>query len=303
MSTADGYTDAPWDTLGALPPDAETVEVVLDTPTLDDPGHTTTITVPRGHDLDPGDEDGPARALATLPERLEGAAHEALVDYRDRDAVNGLVQDVRGRVLTAVRQEYAVHLAGRTAALLRRDGGASRPTSTDVAAELRFLADAENVLGGLADSLKAGADEARSIAGDVILDVDPDRELGTATVKVGVPGGTLKATRSQSTKVEARGDEIVDVVVSMLVGNLEQHSPPPGEVKAHAAGAREGIAAVLALCSAPSWKTTALDDLARRLEAAGEDALAIRLSHAYGRVASGKSSTKLVVEPAKGAKA
>ena len=233
--------------------------------------------------------------LDTLPMRIEASTREALVDYRDRDAVDGLVQDVRLRVLTAVRVQYAEHRQVRPGF-----GMPGKPNATEVAAELRFLADAENVLGGLATSLKAGADEARVIAGHVILDVEPEREIGTASVSVGLPGGsTLKATRSQASKVEVRQDQIVDVLVAKLVGEYRPlDNATVDERTGYARGGREAVAALLELVGPLSWKSTALDDLCRRLEGAGEDDLAIRLGHAYGRVSTGNPSTKLeVVEP------
>lgn len=238
----------------------------------------------------------------TLPATFGLAARESL-DYRDRDAVTGLVQDVRGRVLEAVRATYNGLLDARKATV-----GDAAVFRTDVAAELAWLADATNVLGGLADSLKAGADEARKIAGDVVLDVAPDREHGTATVTVGTPGGgRLKATRTQASKVDVREAEVVDVIVANLVGEAARAGE--GRVlylEGLAAGARAMHVATTGLVSPLSWKSTALDAMVTRLEGVDEYGLAIRLVHAYGRVSTGNPSTKLEhVEdkPAKAAKA
>lgn len=229
----------------------------------------------------------------SLPDRVGYDARDAALDWRDPDQARTAAQVTREAVLGQVRVLYDAELRGRKARLEAHR--TDKVTSSVVAPELAFLASAATALDALSDAVKAGAVEARSIAGEVVLDVEPERELGTATVKVGTEHGTVKATRTQATKPSVQDEAVVDVLVASLAGGLPEGTEPIVE-GGYARGIRDGIAALLSLTSAPSWKTTALEALQRQLEAADEHDLAIRLGHAYGRVASGKPQTKLTYE-------
>ena len=230
-----------------------------------------------------------------LPEQIGVDVRLAVVDWTDPAQAAASASQARAAILRQVRELYQDKRDDRKPGKTATSGVT---TSAQVAPELGFLAAASYALDAFADAVKAGSDEARGIAGDFVLEVQPEREVGTATVKVGTVNGTVKATRTQATKPSVDTERIVDILVADLISNLPEKSGS-GETAAYAAGARAAIAGLLGVISPPSFKTTALDDWQRRLEANGEDDLAIRLAHAYGRVPTGDAKTKLTIEPAK----
>lgn len=229
-----------------------------------------------------------AEIEVALPARIAGDVTDAAQLWRDRDAVAKYADEIRRGVLAGVRS---------IAARARAQRPEGRVTASTVAQEVSILGDAHDALEAVADAVRAGASEAKGILGDVVLEVEPERELGTASVRVGDGhGGELKVTRSQGTRVAADTDAILDVLAASL------GEDPELEI-AYARGVRAGFAALLALIGPPAWKTTALDELRKSLEAREEYDLAIRLGHAYGRVSNDRPpSVKLErVEP-KGAR-
>ena len=257
----------------------------------------------------PWDDDDPFSAAAAdrdiidaelvkdlaLPEQIGVDVRLAVVDWTDPAQAAASASQARAAILRQVRELYQDKRDDRKPGKTATSGVT---TSAQVAPELGFLAAASYALDAFADAVKAGSDEARGIAGDVVLEVQPEREVGTATVKVGTANGTVRAVRTQATKPSVDTDRIVDILVADLIGNLSVASPL---VSAYAQGARDAVAGLLGVISPPSFKTTSLDDWQRRLEANGEDDLAIRLGHAYGRVPTGDAKTKLTIEPAKAA--
>ena len=257
----------------------------------------------------PWDDDDPFSAAAAdldiidaelvrdlaLPEQIGVDVRLAVVDWTDPAQAAASASQARAAILRQVRELYQDKRDDRKPGKTATSGVT---TSAQVAPELGFLAAASYALDAFADAVKAGSDEARGIAGDVVLEVQPEREVGTATVKVGTANGTVRAVRTQATKPSVDTDRIVDILVADLISNLPEKSGS-GETAAYAKGARDAIAGLLGVISPPSFKTTALDDWQRRLEANGEDSLAIRLSHSYGRVAGGPARTKLTIEAQK----
>lgn len=218
-----------------------------------------------------------------LPAVLAEDVGLAVEDWRDPTVARTFAADLRGRLLDNLREQYATIRAARP------DG---RVVEATLAPELSFCTSATVALDALTDALKAGSAEARAIAGEVLLDLPKTAdERKTATVKTADVYGPLVVKRTQATKVSARAEEVVDVVVASLVGGLGAGSPHAPQ--AYAEGARQGIAGILSLTAAPTWKTTALDALAGQLEEGGEHDLAIRLGHAYGRVPQGEPKVTL----------
>jgi hypothetical protein len=222
-----------------------------------------------------------------LPAVLAEDVGLAVEDWRDPEVAARFADDVRTRVLEQVRAQYAPLLEARPE---------GRVVDATVAPEVSFLASAVTALDALAGAVKAGADEARSIAGEVLSDVKGEK--GTRTLKAADPYGPIVLKRTTGSKMSTRDEDLLDVLVASLVGAAEDEDDAaarnPVWAVYYARGLRDGLAALLSLTSSPSWKSTALDALAKQLEEREEHALAIRLQHAYGRVDSG--SPRITVE-------
>lgn len=230
-----------------------------------------------------------ARYREEAVDQLVRGARDAVVSWRDPDAVAAAADDLRSRVLSTVRV-YAESA--------RRERRPGRITSSTVAAELAVLGDAHAALVAASDAIKAGAEEARSIAGEIVAEVEPEKTKGTATVTVGDGHGQrLKVTRTQATKAVADPAAIIDVLVAANLAELSRMGDVShvsvDSARWYAEGLRNGIAALLEIIGPPAWKTSALDALAKGLEAREEYDLAIKLGHAYGRVAHGEPKTKI----------
>lgn len=227
----------------------------------------------------PADPLDPSTALAVV--ELAHGTRSAALAWRDPDTVARHADDLRARVLESVRV-----LADEARARRRTEG---KVTSSTVAAELALLGDAYDALSAVSSAIGDGAEETRKIAGEIVLDVEPEREIGTASVRVGDGHGRdLKVTRSQASKASVRDDDVVDVIVAALLLDARDE-----EARAIAAGARAAIAQLRELVGPLGWKTTALDGFAKTLEDREKYDLAIRLGHAYGRVSVGEAKTKI----------
>lgn len=230
----------------------------------------------------PAEPLDPSTALAVV--ELAHGTRSAALAWRDPDTVARHADDLRARVLESVRV-----LADEARARRRTEG---KVTSSTVAAELALLGDAHDALAAVSSAIRDGAEETRKIAGEIVLDVEPEREIGTASVRVGDGHGRdLKVTRSQASKASVRDDDVVDVIVANLVAEAELARD--GDLATIARGARAGIAQLRELVGPLGWKTTALDGFAKTLEDREEYDLAIRLGHAYGRVSVGEAKTKI----------
>ncbi len=210
------------------------------------------------------------------------------------DGVLAFATDTRRRVVSTVRELYRQHRARR------RPG---RLTEAHVAPDLVFLAGAADALDALADAIRAGAQEARSIAGDVIADVklaeQGDTRIGTVSLRVGAPDGSvISAKRTQPSKLQVNAGAVVDVIVAQGASDAIADEWTPEKTHAYVAGLREGFRRLHQL-AALSWRTSALDHLATQLEQADEHDLAIRLHHAYGRKPHGDPKIELKREPGK----
>ncbi len=232
-------------------------------------------------------------ADSALAVRASSVARDAAT-LDNPEGVLALATTARRRVLGAVRELYQQHRARR------RPG---RLTEAHVAPELVFLAGAADALDALADAIRAGAQEARSIAGDVIADVKlaehGDTRIGTVSLKVGAPDGSvISAKRTQPSKLDVHYTNILDVLVGYAAGRGCPAEYETRGVIAYARGFRDGINRINALASL-SWRTSALDHLAIQLEQADEHDLAIRLRHAYGRKPHGEPKVELKREAGK----
>ncbi len=236
-----------------------------------------------------GIEHTPSAELAV---QVDTAAHDAMLTLTNPDTVLAVATDARRRVLGTVRDLY------ERIRSTRRPG---RLTEAHVAPELVFLAGAADALDALADAIRAGAQEARSIAGDVIADVklaeQGDTRIGTVSLKVGAPDGSvISAKRTQPSKLDVNADAIIDVLAAAHA--LDRWDVDSEVARTVARAYRSGIADVQRLASL-SWRTSALDHLATQLEQADEHDLAIRLRHAYGRKPHGDPKIELKREAGK----
>jgi hypothetical protein len=109
-------------------------------------------------------------------------------------------------------------------------------------------------------------------------------------------GWDLKVTRTQPTEVSVELAEVQDVLTAWCVSRYDTRG---NEAATYAEGVREGMNALLGVLTKPDVRTTALDALVRTMEGAGEEALALRLRHAYGRKAKGEPRVDLKREAPK----
>lgn len=244
------------------------------------------------HDLE-ADTDGMFTSCETddralVPATLWQASGRAAALFRDADAVLDLSRRIKAGLVDHV------HKIAAAAKAERREG---EPTKSTLAPELSVLADAHDTLSAISKAIAEGASEAKGLAGEVALELAPDKALGSTSVRVGTGSGGLKVTRTQGTKARVDDEDVVDVLTAYLLGHagVTDTDDPHG---AYARGIREGIARFRDLVGPPAWKTTALDELVRTLEAADEHDLAIRLGHAFGRISSGNPTVKIErIEP------
>ncbi len=239
-------------------------------------------------------EEAP-RSLPALAHATEEVASDAVISLTTPDRVLQFATETRRHVVASVRQLY------ETCRRRRRPG---RLTEAHVASELVFLAGAADALDALADAIRAGAQEARSIAGDVIADVklaeQGDTRIGTVSLKVGAPDGSvISAKRTQPSKLDVNAGVIVDVLAAQAASAALDDAWTSRKTHAYVAGVREGWRQAHQLSSL-SWRTSALDHLATQLEQADEHDLAIRLRQAYGRKPHGDPKIELKRELSRG---
>lgn len=268
---------------------------ILETTTLASPVRTAICVHADGtqHDLE-ADADGMFTSCETddralVPATLWQASGRATALFRDPDAVLDLSRRITTGLVEHVHKIAADARAQRDERL--------RPSAVVLAPELSVLADAHDTLSAISKAIGVGAAEAKGLAGEVALEAAPDKALGSTSVRVGTGTGGLKVTRSQGSKPRVDEEDVVDVLTAYLLGHsgVSDTDDPHG---AYARGARDMVARFRDLIGPPAWKTTALDELVRTLEAADEHDLAIRLDHAFGRVASGNPTVKIErIEP------
>lgn len=233
-----------------------------------------------------------------LPARIALDGELAMTWFRDPDAVQTLARDAQGRLLERISE---------LAAWQRAQRAEGRPTPAVLAPELNLLGDAHDTLAALQSVFAAGAKHAKMLAGEVAHELADDPRKGATSVKVGDAHGTdLKVTRTQPTEVRVDQGELVDVFVGALCHRFaaDQRAGGGGStdaIRGFAQGARAMVDLYRAHAAAHSFKTSALDDLTRQLEGEGQDDLAIRLGHAYGRVSKGDPQVKIERAERKGA--
>lgn len=236
---------------------------------------------------------GTATEVAALPAVFAQQGARAVQLFRDPDAVQTLTHEATKGLLA--------RLEG-IAADARAQRAEGRVTPSVLAPELTLMGDAHDTLQALEAVFHAGRERARAIAGELVHELPGDDTRQSTSVKVGDAHGTdLKVTRTQPTKVHVDQDELVDVFVSLLLGRWEADRRGLPEVpltsvdtaRAYSMGARAAIDLYRAHTAAHTFKTTALDELTRVLEGEGQDALAIRLGHAYGRASHGDPQVKM----------
>jgi hypothetical protein len=203
-----------------------------------------------------------------------------------------MTRALSGALVEQVRQVYVAARTPRVA----KHGPDRQPSEIEVAEELRTMADARDTLTAIAKAVTTGADEARAITAEVLAEVAPDERKAKTVRLADGHGWDLKVTRSQPTKVEVRLEEVQDVLVAWSVSRYDTRG---NEAATYAEGVRAGMAVLLSVLASPSVKTTALDALVREVEGAGEEALALRLRHAYGRKSTGEPRVEIKREPPK----
>lgn len=261
-----GWGPPPGVTLGGEIVDAEVIEVIDPAPT------------------------GDLSLMEQLPLDLAEDGWAAVQWFRDPDAVQTLARDAQGALLARLSE-----LAAEARA--RRPEGP--PTASVLAPELNLLGDAIDTLTAVQGIFGAGVKHAKVLVGEVAHELADDPRQGTTTVRVGDSHGTdLKVTRTQPTKPRIDEADLVDVFVALLCGRFAAAQRAAGEdstdtIRGFAQGARAAIELYRQQAAAHTFKTSSLDDLTRELEGEGQDALAIRLGHAYGRVPEGDPTVKV----------
>lgn len=238
------------------------------------------------------DELSSSREIELMPTVFAQHGERAVQLFRDPEAIRTLTHDARLSLLGRLRG-----MAERQRAL--RDEG--RPTAAVLAPEITLMADAHDTLSALSAVFKAGADEARVISGEIVVEIADDVRKSNS-VRVGDKHGTdVKVSRTVQTEVRVDEDEIVDVLVASLIAKCEQSDQSWEGPAAYARGARDAIEQYRRLAASHSFKTSALDAYGRELDAAEQHALSIRLGHAYGRVSKGETVKIERVERKRGA--
>jgi hypothetical protein len=221
-----------------------------------------------------------------LADKLAWDGFYAVQLFRDPEAVAHLSRDATRMLLERVRALAA------DAAKRRADG---KPSSSTLAPEITLMADAYDTLRAVERVFSAGAVEAREISGELARELADDTRK-SSSVRVGDAHGTdVKLSRTVQTEMRVDVPEIVDVIVASLIA--AEARAPHGDVeltredtlRAYANGARDAIETYRRIAAAHSFKSTTLDAFVRDLEGSGDDALAIRLGHAYGRVSKGET--------------
>lgn len=230
---------------------------------------------------------------------LDGPTELAALGIRSVDGAQGnVVKYARelGEALTArVRERYGI--ARKMRHVRTTDDGVELPPfEGEVTGELQALADMAEVLAALGKAFTAASGEAKALAGEVVAEVHYERNVettgGSASIRVGSRGGTVKVTTTQPTEAFVDQDEVVDVMVADLVGTVAGQLSK-ARVEGYAQGARDAVPALLGLMSPPAWKTTALGALVTNLQQRGERDLSERLARSYGRRPKGNAQVKI----------
>lgn len=222
---------------------------------------------------------------------------QAVALFRDPDEVQRMTRSLSGALVEQVRSVYAQARAPRVA----KYGEKEPPTDVHVAEELRTMADARDTLTAIAKAIGTGAEEARAIAREILAEVAPDERKAKTVRLADGHGWDLKVTRSQPTEAVVNLDDVQDVLAGSLLARYSRDMDDTlAGQRAYAHGIRAGMDALLGVLSKPGVRTTALDALVRTLEGEGEEDLALRLRHAYGRKAKGEPVVDLKREEPKG---
>lgn len=312
-TSSDDPDDPPFPTDQDAPDDLDlVVEVVI-------PDRGEKYAAPAGETVDAEIVDDDDLVDAEIPDdetTTDVEVSAAVIDLRDADVLlsdlggdPGKLQTVassmKETVLEVVRRRGDV----RRKARIERLDGASPTSSTDVRKELAGAADDADVLTALAGAFTAGAVEAKGIAGE-LLDELPGRGGKPRQSMKAADGHGFEITlkREARKELDVTHDEVVDVLVSALLASAQEattggQGPLAAHVmpaKVYADAARTAIAAYRDLLSTnPTYRSTALDSLATRLEDADDDTLAVRLRKAYRRVEKGEPTVKIDRKPIK----
>lgn len=279
----------PWDDDGAITPDPADPEHTVEGQTRLESGHG----VPgfRGGKIPPGPRPPRVADLIRSDAVIDLNAAGALLDrLRDPSTLVTTVAGIRDTLLSVVRERADKRKRARD----YLDG--NPPTTTDLRKEAVGAADDAAALEALAGAFTVAAREAKGIAGDLLDELPGRGGRPRASFKVADGQGfELFVRREARRELSVDVDALVDVLAANVAATavVRNFDPQP-----FVAGVREGIAAFRdVLASSPTFRSTALDSLATRLEDAGEDDLAKRLRAAYARVEVGEPSVKLERKP------
>ena len=288
------YIEDPWAEQEVTPAPAQYAEPVLsgadyeDAPwaLADEPDHVPTV------EFDQQPVENERRDVVAL---IADDSGRAVALFRDPDEVQRMSKALGEALVEQVRTVANEAKAPR----LAKHGPKHKPTEVTVAEELRTLADARDTLTAVARAITTGAEEARALAGEVLAEVAPDERKAKTIRLADGHGWDLKVVRSNPTEAVVELDQIQDVLAAW---GLEQHAKDKGEhfTLGFARGQRYAMEALLSVLTKPGVKTTALDALVRELEGAGQEDLALRLSHAYGRRSTGEPRIEMKREAPKG---
>lgn len=254
---------------------------------------------------EPEGESLPAeyRGLALDPDTLL----DALADSTARSVTCGQATD-------AVRHAVRVRADARRTARITRLGDDGVKHSADLRLEAVGAANDADVLDALAGVFTAGAKEAKGVAADLLSELPERGGKPRRSVKVADGEGfELSIVVTGRSELSVKHDEVDDVLAAWLLSSAQAElaeckaggvesaaklalSKHPAQV--YAAAVRDTLTEIRSiLASSPTYRSTALDSLVKRLGDAEEDDLASRLRNAYGKVEKGEPSVKLDRKP------
>lgn len=248
------------------------------------------------------EDDGPVEDPAFLAAQ-EARRHAIPVDLAGAELVPVVSADLLrlsdphalADIVRGLRSELKARLYAIAQDAKRERGSTGRPSASWLVPEATAFASAREVL----DSLSGVLGEMRKLADGLAVDAMTDvLGEGRRMVRVATPdGGEVEVTNSPRTETSVNEVEVLDILgthLSAKVGN--DPSVPAEDLVAYTSGVRDGIAALRGLLGAsPGWKVTALAQLVKELQGAGEGDLASRLDSAFARVEKGEPTPKVTV--------
>ena len=231
-----------------------------------------------------------------IPVDLAGAE---LVPVVSADLLRLSDPDALADIVRGLRTELRARLYSIAEDAKRERGSTGRPSASWLAAEATAFGAAREVLDQLSGVLAEMRKLADGLAVDAMTDVLGE---GRRIARVATPdGGEVEVSNVPRTETSVNETDVLDVLGTWVgvQGAQDCAGSPAVAHSAYAVGARAGITALRRLLGAsPGWKVTALAQLVKELQGAGETDLASRLDTAFARVEKGEPIPKVTVRHA-----